>query len=142
MSTLTASLTTGTQVKIATETHEWLADEPLTKGGTDIGPNPYDLLLGSLAACTCITMSLYAQHKGIELDSVTVSFEFDRVQAEDCEECDEDDKGLMERIRSDIKIKGNFDEAQKKRLTQIASRCPVHKTLAQGVVFGDNVSFE
>ncbi|MDH5806029.1 MAG: OsmC family protein, partial [Gemmatimonadota bacterium] len=109
MSTLTASLTTGTQVKIATETHEWLADEPLTKGGTDIGPNPYDLLLGSLAACTCITMSLYAQHKGIELDSVTVSFEFDRVQAEDCEECDEDDKGLMERIRSDIKIKGSFD---------------------------------
>jgi putative redox protein len=60
---------------------------------------------------------------------------------QDCEDCDEPKKGLIDKITSNVHIEGDFDEAQRKRLAQIAERCPVHKTLANGVVFEDNATF-
>ena len=122
--------------------HQWLGDEPLETGGTDTGPNPYELLLGSLAACTCVTLAWYCKHKGLPLKSVSATYEFSRVHADDCEDCDEPKKGLIEQITSNVHIEGDFDDAQQKRLAQIASRCPVHKTLAQGVKIHDNATFE
>ena len=65
----------------------------------------------------------------------------DRVHTDDCADCDDPGKGLIEKITSDVQISGIFNEAQSERLAQIASRCPVHKTLAQGVAFEDNGSF-
>ena len=103
--------------------------------------HPYELLLASLAACTCITISWYCQGKNLPLESVSASYDFDRVHIKDCEDCDEPKKGLIDRITSNVHIEGNFDEAQRQRLAQIVERCPVHKTLANGVTFVDNASF-
>ena len=141
MAQITAKLTSGMVVELSNGRHDWRADEPLSAGGTDAGPNPYELLLGSLAACTCITISWYCQHKKIPLESVSTTYDFSRVHADDCKDCDIPDKGFIEKITSNVHIEGDFDEAQRKRLAQIAQRCPVHKTLAHGVKFEDNASF-
>ena len=141
MATVTGKLTTGTVVNLSNGRHEWTGDEPLAAGGTDTGPDPYELLLGSLAACTCATIALYCQHKGLALESVTASYDFARVHADDCVDCDEPNKGLIEQITSNVHIEGDFDDAQRKRLAQVAQRCPVHKTLAHGVQFEDHASF-
>ncbi len=141
MAQITAKLTSGMAVQMSNGRHHWRADEPLSAGGTDTGPNPYELLLGSLAACTCITISWYCQHKKIPLESVSTTYDFSRIHADDCKDCDIPDKGFIEKITSNVHIEGDFDEAQRKRLAQIAQRCPVHKTLAHGVKFEDNASF-
>lgn len=141
MTRITANLTSGMAVQLSNGRHEWKADEPDAAGGTDTGPNPYELLLGSLAACTCVTIAWYCQFKKLHLESVSTSYDFSRIHADDCKECDIPERGFIERITSNVHIKGNFDDAQRKRLAQIAERCPVHKTLAHGVVFEDNATF-
>jgi putative redox protein len=141
MAHITATLTTGMAVRLSNGRHEWAADEPAEAGGTDTAPNPYELLLASLGACTCITISWYCGNKGLPLDGVSASYEFSRVHAADCEDCDIPEKGFIDKITSDVRIAGNFDEAQKRRLAQIAKRCPVHKTLAHGIVFEDRATF-
>lgn len=141
MATVTASLGAGTDVSLQARQFTWQGDEPLAAGGTDTGPTPYELLLGGLAACITTTLRLYANHKGIVLDGVDVTLTFDRIHADDCIDCDERADGWIERIQSDITIRGAFDDAQRKRLTQVARRCPVHKTLANGVHFQDGVTF-
>jgi putative redox protein len=88
-----------------------------------------------------VTISWYCQHKKIPLESVSTTYDFSRVHADDCRDCDIPDKGFIEKITSNVHIEGDFDEAQRKRLAQIAQRCPVHKTLAHGVQFEDNASF-
>jgi putative redox protein len=139
MSTITADLDTGYQVQITNGRHSWLADEPPEVEGTDSGPTPYEMLLGALAACTCITLSMYAKRKGIALTSISVQYTHDRVHADDCELCDDDATGFIDTVRSQIFVEGDFTDAQRERLAQIAERCPVHKTLEKGVVFGDQV---
>lgn len=141
-SRITATLTSGMAVQLSNGRHEWQADEPLEVGGSDTGPNPYELLLGSLAACTCVTISGYCRYKGFALQSVTTTYEFSRVHAEDCKDCDIPDQGFIEKITSNVQITGDFDAAQRKRLAQIAERCPVHKTLAHGVAFEDHATFD
>ncbi len=141
MAQITATLSSGMAVTLTNGRHQWLGDEPLEAGGTDTGPNPYELLLGSLAACTCVTLAWYCKHKGLPLKSVSATYDFSRVHADDCEDCDEPKKGLIEQITSNVHIEGDFYDAQQKRLAQIASRCPVHKTLAQGVKMHDNATF-
>ena len=141
MAQITAELTKGTIVQMTNGRHTWTADEPFDKGGTDTGPTPYELLLGSLAACTCATLALYARYKGIALVAVRTSYTYERVHADDCEQWADAKTGFIDHITTNVEIEGDFDEAQRKRLAQVASRCPVHKTLANGVVFSDNVSF-
>ena len=80
MTKITAELTAGTQVTVSNGRHTWRGDEPPEAKGTDLAPSPYEQLLGALAACTCITISLYSQHKGIALKSVAASYEFRRIQ--------------------------------------------------------------
>ncbi|NNG15883.1 MAG: OsmC family protein [Gemmatimonadales bacterium] len=142
MASLTAVLGQGTQVSLQARQFSWLGDEPPGAGGTDLGPTPYEILLGGLAACIAITLRLYANHKGIALEEVEVRLEYDRVHADDCENCDERADGWIERIQSHVAIRGSFDDAQRTRLTQVAQRCPVHKTLANGVHIVDSVTFE
>ena len=141
MAKITATLEGGTAVHMGNGRHTWTADEPVDLGGTDIGPTPYDLLLGALAACTCTTLALYCRHKGIKLDRVEATYEYDRIHARDCEECDDPKSGFIDRIQSQVRIDGDFDEAQRKRLEQIVGRCPVHKTLANPMVLTDEVGF-
>lgn len=139
MARITADLTDGFQVEISNGRHVWPADEPEDDGGSDTGPNPYELLLGALAACTCITISYYCRHKDLPLASVSARFEFDRVHADDCEDCDDADSDFLHRITSEIFIEGDFDDDVKERLKQVAVRCPVHKTLEAGLQFAEEV---
>ena len=141
MTRITAKLDSGMAVEISNGRHHWSADEPLAFGDTDTGPSPYELLLGSLAACTCVTLSWYCRHKKIALESVSTTYDFSRVHADDCKDCDIPDRGFIEKITSNVHITGDFDDAQRKRLAQIAERCPVHKTLAHGVAFEDHATF-
>ena len=142
MAFITAVLREGTQVTLEARQFSWRADEPLAAGGTDLGPTPYEILLGSRAACTAITLRLYANHKGITLPEVAVRLNYDRVHADDCVDCDERVDGWIDRITSQVTIRGTFDEAQRARLEQVARRCPVHKTLANGVHMVDSVTFD
>lgn len=135
MTTITADLTSGTLVEIRNDRHVWYADEPPELNGTDKGPNPYEMLLGSLAACTSITLSFYCQRKGWPLESVSVKYEYERVHADDCGECEDDALGWLDGVRSEIFVEGSFDEEQQKRLAEVAKRCPVHKTLDNGITF-------
>ncbi len=139
MATITAELTEGFSVTIRSGNHTWLADEPEDLGGTDTGPNPYEMLLGSLAACTCITLSMYAQRKEIALHSVSVKFSYDKVHADDCTSCDDEATGYIDRVTTEIFLDGDFTEAERKRLADIATRCPVHKTLERGIHFEEQV---
>ena len=141
MSRITGTLSSGMVVELTNGRHTWSADEPIEVRGTDTGPNPYELLLSSLAACTCITLAVYCRHKELALDSVTATYDLTRIHAKDCEDCDDPGTGFIEKIVSRVHISGDFDEAQRKRLAEISERCPVHKTLANGVVFSDDATF-
>ena len=108
--------------------HLLASDEPLASGGTDTGPNPYDLLLAALGSCTSMTVAMYARRKGWPLESVTVSLRHAKIHAADCEEC-ETKEGRLDRIERDVRLEGPLDDAQRARLLEIANKCPVHRTL-------------
>lgn len=141
MAVITARLGAGTPVEIHARQFAWRSDEPALAGGTDTGPTPYELLLGGLAACIAITLRLYASHKAISLAGVDVALRFDRVHADDCLDCDERAEGWIDRIQTEVTIHGTFTDAQRTRLAQVAERCPVHKTLTNGVHVADAVRF-
>ena len=141
MATITADLTSGAVVELRTEDHVWRADEPIAWDGTNTGPNPYELLLSALGACTCITISYYCKRKGWALDSVSAKYTYDKIHADDCAHCDDDAAGFLHNVTAEIFIDGDFDETQRERLADIARRCPVHKTLEAGMVFDETVIF-
>jgi putative redox protein len=136
MTVITAELTSGTTVRIFSERHAWQGDEP-PDVGDDTGPTPYEQLLGALAACVCITVSLYCQRKDWHLDNISVEYRHNRVHARDCEDCEDDESGFLDEVHGQVFIDGDFDDAQRERLGEIVMRCPVHKTLERGVRFGD-----
>lgn len=139
MATITADLTDGFHVQLSNGNHTWAADEPLSLGGTDTGPNPYELLLGSVAACTAITLSMYGKRKGLAIESISVQYHYDKVHADDCEVCEDEASGFIDIVRSEVFVDGTFTDAERTRLAEIATRCPVHKTLERGITFDDNV---
>ena len=114
-------------------THQLTVDEPVSAGGQDSGPGPYDLLLAALGACTAMTVRLYAQRKAWPLESVEVRLSHERIHAEDCAEC-ETREGMLDRINKDLVLNGALDTEQRQRLAEIAERCPVQRTLTREVV--------
>ena len=108
--------------------HGLLADEPVRLGGTDRGPTPYGLLLSSLGSCTSITLRMYADRKGWDVDEINVYLNHEKVHAEDCEDCP-DSIHKIDHIERLIEIVGTLDGTQRKRLLEIADHCPVHRTL-------------
>ncbi len=93
--------------------HRMTADEPISAGGTDTGPSPYDLLLAALGACTSITVGMYARRKGWPLEEVTVNLRHSKIHASDCAECE--------------------TKEGRSKLLEIANKCPVHRTLTSEI---------
>lgn len=103
---------------IETDTNRINADEPIIMGGTDQGFSPDELLASALAACTVITLRMYADRKQYAVDSieVTVSTEWDKVN-------------LRTNFEKTMRFYGNISVDEKARLREIADKCPTHKTL-------------
>ncbi len=120
------------QQEITAGKHRFLADEPVEVGGLDSGPNPYGLLLAGLGACTSMTLRLYAERKGLPLDHVTVRLDHSRIHAADCENC-ETQEGMLDRIDCAITLTGELKQEERKRLLEIADKCPVHRTLTSEI---------
>ena len=97
--------------------HVLLSDAARDVGGEDLGPRPHELLDAALAACTALTLTLYARHKGIALTALNV------------EVCHEEHDGIY-RMRRDIRVDGELSAEQRARMLQIANNCPVHRTLS------------
>ena len=120
------------QQDVTVGAHRFLADEPREAGGLDSGPGPYDLLLAGLGACTAMTLRLYAERKALPLERVTVSLNHSRIHASDCADC-ETKEGMLDRIERAITLRGRLDAEQRRRLLEIADKCPVHRTLTSEI---------
>jgi len=118
----------GYATEIIAGKHNLLADEPPSVGGEDSGPTPYGFLLSALGACTAMTLRMYADFKKIDLQEVEVDLTHDKIHKEDGENS-ESSKGKIDVMKRKIRLKGDLTEEQRKRLIEIADRCPVHKTL-------------
>jgi len=110
--------------KVTARSHRWLADEPEDLGGADKGPNPYEQLLGGLGSCTVTTVQMYAERKDWPLKKVEAVLEHKKVQAPGEGAADK-----ISEIKIDLKLAGDLDDSQRKRLHKIANRCPVKRTL-------------
>ncbi len=108
--------------------HFMTADEPLSVGGNNFGPNPYELVSAGLSACTAMTIQMYVKRKGWDLQNIEVHTSYAKKHATDCENC-ELDSAKIDVFDREIKLTGNLDEKQIKRILQIADKCPVHRTL-------------
>jgi putative redox protein len=112
--------------------HHLTADEPVSAGGFDSGPSPYDFLLAALGACTSMTVRLYAEHKKIPLEHESVTLSHAKIHAADCAEC-ETKEGKIDRIERVLTLTGTLTDEQRARLLEIADKCPVHRTLTSEV---------
>lgn len=114
--------------RVSAAGHAFVADEPEHVGGGNAGPNPYDLLLAGLGACTAMTLRLYAQRKELPLRHVTVTLKHEKVHAADCQDC-ETREGHIDRIERVIRLDGELNADERAKLLDIANKCPVHRTL-------------
>ena len=113
---------------VAIREHHLTADEPEENGGDDSGPSPQELLAASLASCTAITMEMYARRKGWDIGDVSVDVDYEPAQ-----------RGSVTKFRMTMNLPKELPEDQRERLTQIAAKCPVHRTLEGEVMFEESV---
>jgi putative redox protein len=123
----------GFHQEIFVDSHRLAADEPPESGGSGRGPDPYDLLLASLGACTSITITMYAQSEGLPLRGVTTRLQHSNVHADDCADC-ETEEGKIDWIELHIELDGPLSDEQRSQLLEIAEKCPVHQTLTSETV--------
>lgn len=123
----------GFRTEIQARKHSLVADEPVSVGGGDEGPSPYDLLNAALGACTSMTLQMYAGRKEWPLEEVRVHLKHRRVHRKDEEDCEEEEDARLDVIDREVELLGALDDEQRARLMEIADRCPVHRTLEAGV---------
>ena len=117
------------QVELTAGRHRWLADEPAGVGD-DTGPNPYQLLLGALGACTAMTVQMYARRKGWPLDAVEVELDTHKIHARDCADCESDPETRVDIVELELTLRGDLSPGAVRRgCRRSPGRCPVHRTL-------------
>ena len=109
-------------------THQLTVDEPEDQGGQDMGPSPQELLAASLASCTAVTMEMYAERKGWNVDGLEVDCRYTPAE-----------RGCPTRFELVMKMPAHLSEEQVERLQVIAAKCPVHRTLEGEVAFEERV---
>lgn len=124
--------------KIQMKNHNLIADEPISVGGDDFGPSPYQLLYAGLAACTTMTLKMYANRKGWDLQEVFVYISHSKKKNTELG-IEMEKPTRIDFITKKLKFVGDLSDEQKQRLKEIAAKCPVHKTLASQVVFESEV---
>ena len=122
----------GFRTEITAGNHVFVADEPVSFGGTDGGPTPYDYLLAALASCTAMTLRMYADRKAWPLEEAVVRLRNARSYAADCANCEAQQVGIR-RLERDIELRGPLTSDQRDRLLAIAERCPVKQTIERGI---------
>lgn len=118
---------------IQTAKHNFIADEPALIGGDDFGPSPYDFLSAGLAACTVMTLKMYAERKKWDLQEVYAHMTYSKKHSDDLM-LDVDKPSRIDHLSKKLTFVGNLDASQRERLKQIASKCPVHKTLQNDII--------
>ncbi len=108
--------------------YHFKVDEPVSVGGSEAAPDPYDYLLAALGACTSMTVGWYARQRKIPLENVAVRLSHSRIHAKDCDEC-ETKAGILDRIELDVQLTGPLTPEQHAKLMEVAGKCPVHRTL-------------
>jgi putative redox protein len=108
--------------------HQFTADEPESNGGDDNGPNPQELLAAALASCTAITMEMYATRKGWDVAGMEVDCDYTPAE-----------RGCPTNFKLVMRMPAHLSEEQVERLTVIAAKCPVHRTLEGEVFFDERV---
>lgn len=124
----------GYQTEIQINEHSLVADEPIAVGGANTGPTPYGLLVAALGACTSMTLRMYADRKEWPVDAIAVRLKHEKIHASDCQQCDSKKNGKIDHIEREIELFGELDENQRKRLLEIADKCPVHRTLGSQTI--------
>ncbi|MBN2886088.1 MAG: OsmC family protein, partial [Chromatiaceae bacterium] len=114
--------------------HQWRADESRAAGGTDLGPNPYELLLMALGACTSMTVRDYARRKGWALDDIEVRLALDRDYRADRLASDGPAAPLHNRLVQHLRLLGALSEGQRARLLEVAEHSPLHRALESGLL--------
>ena len=120
------------QQEVVAGKHHFAADEPVSAGGGDAGPYPYDYLLAALGVCTSMTIGFYARRNRMPLENITVSLSHSRIYAADCEECDTR-QGMLDRIDVEVELTGPLTPEQHAKLMQVAAKCPVHRTFTSEI---------
>lgn len=118
--------------EVLTGVHRLRVDEPGELGGDDTGPTPYALLAAALGACSAMTLRVYARRHGLPLERVLVRLRHDKVHAQDCIDC-ETEEGKVDLISREVVLEGPLSAEERARLLEMADRCPVHRTLEQGL---------
>lgn len=113
------------QQSVSAGQHQWLADEPVSMGGNDAGPAPFDFIMAGLGACTSMTLRMYAERKSLSLRQVEVELAHRKIDVDgvsrDC-------------IERRISLHGDLSDEQRGRLMEIANKCPVHRALSQSFI--------
>lgn len=110
--------------------HNFVCDEPPGSGGKDLGPSPYDLLVGALGSCTAMTVEIYALRMGWPLERVVVKLRHDRLHSKDSSNPRD---GFLDRIEREIALEGRLTDDQKAKLIEVANSCPVNRALSSSV---------
>lgn len=111
--------------------HRIVTDEPADVGGENAGPSPQELLAASLASCTATTIEMYAAHKGWDCGDVKVKVEYESAK-----------RGAPTTFNVALCLPQGLDEEQVRRITEIATKCPVHRTLEGEVIFNESVTIQ
>jgi putative redox protein len=112
--------------------HRLQADEPVSAGGMDAAPTPYELLLAALGSCKVVTLRMYAKRKNWPLEAVNVDLSHTKAHAEDCANCSGETR-MIDHIQVEIRLLGELSDEQRQALLAIAEKCPVQRTLTSGI---------